>query len=128
MPLNDIQATRLKERCEQAAYGKGEQTLVDTNVRRVWRLKPDRFQLSNPQWQKVIGEIVAKVQAAFGLEDQTLKAHLYDLLLYESGSFFLPHRDGEKLDRMVATLVVVLPSAHTGGEARRAARGDGAGC
>src|SRR5690606_23016941 len=28
----------------------------------------------------------------------------------------LPHRDGEKLDRMVATLVVSLPSAHEGGE------------
>ncbi len=36
--------------------------------------------------------------------------------MYEKGSFFLPHRDGEKLDRMVATLVVVLPSAHEGGE------------
>src|SRR5205814_7640360 len=31
-------------------------------------------------------------------------------------SFFLPHRDGEKLDRMVATLVLVLPSLHEGGE------------
>ena len=48
---------------------------------------------------------MAKVQTAFGLEEQTLEAHLYDLLLYEPGSFFLPHRDGEKLDRMVATLV-----------------------
>src|SRR5262249_23246490 len=34
----------------------------------------------------------------------------------EPGSFFLPHKDGEKLDRMVATLVLVLPSAYTGGE------------
>src|SRR5665213_93323 len=40
----------------------------------------------------------------------------YDLLLYEAGGFFLPHRDGEKLDRMVATLVVVLPSKFEGGE------------
>ncbi len=50
------------------------------------------------------------------MEKQTLESHLYDLLLYEPGGFFLPHRDGEKLDRMVATLVVVLPSSFEGGE------------
>ena len=43
-------------------------------------------------------------------------AHLYKLLVYEEGSFFLPHRDGEKLDRMVATLVIGLPAVHEGGE------------
>ncbi|MEO8496885.1 MAG: 2OG-Fe(II) oxygenase, partial [Planctomycetota bacterium] len=45
-----------------------------------------------------------------------LAAHLYKLLVYEEGSFFLPHRDGEKLDRMVATLVIGLPAMHEGGE------------
>lgn len=44
-----------------------------------------------------------------------MTAHLYKLLVYEKGGFFLPHRDGEKLDRMVATLVIVLPSIHEGG-------------
>ncbi|MFQ5730335.1 MAG: 2OG-Fe(II) oxygenase [Planctomycetaceae bacterium] len=53
---------------------------------------------------------------ALGLEKSKLTAHLYKLLLYEKGSFFLPHRDGEKLDGMVATLLVCLPSPHTGGE------------
>src|SRR5262249_48948732 len=56
------------------------------------------------------------VQQGLGLEGQKLQSHLYSLLLYERGSFFLPHRDGEKLDRMVATLVVVLPSSYVGGE------------
>ena len=35
---------------------------------------------------------------------------------HPEGSFFLPHRDGEKLDRMVATLVIGLPSVYEGGE------------
>jgi antitoxin component YwqK of YwqJK toxin-antitoxin module len=37
-------------------------------------------------------------------------------LIYEKGGFFISHRDGEKLDRMVATLVVSLPSVYEGGE------------
>ena len=108
LPLTAKAAKDLIKHCHQAPYGKGEQTLVDTKVRRVWRMEPDHFALKNPDWDRVIKEIVGKVQEELGLESQKLESHLYDLLLYEPGSFFLPHRDGEKLDRMVATLVVVL--------------------
>ncbi len=78
-------------------------------------MEPDRFSLTNPDWDRFISQTVGKVQEELGLEKQKLESHLYDLLLYEPGSFFLPHRDGEKLDRMVATLVVVLPSSFQGG-------------
>nr|WP_240797898.1 2OG-Fe(II) oxygenase [Streptomyces sp. F001] len=36
--------------------------------------------------------------------------------MYGKGQFFLPHQDSEKDDAMVGTLVLCLPSAHTGGE------------
>jgi hypothetical protein len=116
LPLTAKQAKELIKHCEQAPYGKGTKTLVDTDVRRVWHLQPNRFALKNPDWNRALMDIVAQVQEALGLEKQKLESHLYDLLLYEPGSFFLPHRDGEKLDRMVSTLVVALPSAHEGGE------------
>jgi hypothetical protein len=116
LPLTAGQAKELKKLCEQAPYGKGTETVVDTSVRRVWRLKPERFTLTNPEWEQFLRQTLAKVQAELGLEEQKLEAHLYDLLLYEPGSFFLPHRDGEKLDRMVGTLVITLPSSFQGGE------------
>ena len=115
LPLSAKQAKELIAHCHQAPYGKGDKTLVDTSVRRVWRLEPKRFSLKNPDWNSFLNQTVAKVQEALGLEKHKLNSQLYDLLLYEPGSFFLPHRDGEKLDRMVATLVMVLPSSHTGG-------------
>jgi hypothetical protein len=116
LPLTAKQAKELKSRCEQAPYGKGEETVVDTSVRNVWRMKPEHFTLTNPDWEKFLRQTVRKVQEELGLERQKLASHLYELLLYEPGSFFLSHRDGEKLDRMVATLVVVLPSSFEGGE------------
>ena len=116
LPLTASQAGELKAHCKQAPYGKGEKTLVDTSVRRVWQLDPNRFSLTNPEWPRFLRDTVKTVQSELGLEKQKLDAHLYNLLLYEPGSFFLPHRDGERLDRMVATLVVVLPSSFAGGE------------
>lgn len=116
LPLGKTQARKLIKQCRQAPYGKGTETLVDTDVRRTWELDPDQFQLTNPKWEELVEEIVANVQHELGLEERKLTAHLYKLLVYEKGGFFLPHRDGEKLDRMVATLVIVLPSVCEGGE------------
>ncbi len=116
LPLDGAQARKLIKQCSQAPYGKGTETLVDTDVRRVWELDPARFKLKNPKWNDLVPSIIGEVQQALGLETTKLTAHLYKLLVYDKGSFFLAHRDGEKLDRMVATLVIALPSPHTGGE------------
>lgn len=116
VPLEKRQAASIKKQARQAPYGKGTRTLVDTDVRRVWEIDADQVVLANPEWPDVLKQAVHAVQSKLGLEKQQLDAHLYKLLLYETGSFFLAHRDGEKLDRMVATLVIALPSAHQGGE------------
>ena len=116
LPLPKAQARALRRRCRQAPYGKGTQTLVDTEVRRVWEMDPTHFELTNPKWAPLVESILDEVKQRLGLEACTLCAHLYKLLLYEKGSFFLPHRDGERLDAMVATLIVALPCAHEGRE------------
>ncbi len=116
LPLNETQAQQLIKQCHQAPYGKGIETVVDTKVRNVWELDPKQFELNNPHWENFIEQLVQTVQQELGLENHQLSAHLYKLLVYEKGSFFLPHRDGEKLDNMVATMVVALPSIYEGGE------------
>jgi hypothetical protein len=48
--------------------------------------------------------------------NKPVAADFYKLLVYDAGSFFIEHRDTEKVPGMFATLVLVLPSAHSGGE------------
>src|SRR5947207_5644922 len=55
------------------------------------------------------------VAEQLGLPTEQLEARLYKLLVYEKGGFFLRHRDSEKHDRMVASMVVVLPNRFEGG-------------
>ncbi|NNJ83833.1 MAG: 2OG-Fe(II) oxygenase, partial [Gammaproteobacteria bacterium] len=116
LPLNPDQARALIARCRQAPYGKGTETIVDTDVRRTWELDPDSFALTNPKWETLLADTLARIKSELGLTNCKLDAHLYKLLVYEEGGFFLPHQDGERLDGMVATLVIILPSLHEGGE------------
>lgn len=51
-----------------------------------------------------------------GLEDYSISAVLYKMLIYEKGDFFLPHKDSEKEKGMFGTLIIGLPAKHTGGE------------
>jgi hypothetical protein len=38
------------------------------------------------------------------------------MLIYETGDFFLPHKDSEKEKAMFGSLIIALPCRHTGGE------------
>jgi hypothetical protein len=61
-----------------------------------------------------VAAIVETVRQEFGIH-RKVSVKLYKLLIYETGSFFAPHRDSEKTPGMFATLVVCLPSRHEGG-------------
>ena len=47
---------------------------------------------------------------------EPVAADFYKLLVYDAGSFFVGHRDTEKVPGMFATMVLVLPSTYSGGE------------
>ena len=113
-PVSAADAKRLVAKASLAPYGRGEETIVDPNVRRVWQLEPSQFVLRNTEWNAHLAAIVDAVKAEFGIR-QKVNAQLYKLLVYEKGSFFAPHRDSEKTPGMFATLVVGLPSRHEGG-------------
>jgi hypothetical protein len=100
-----------------AKFGHGEQTLTDTSVRDTWEITPDLVTLDGPTWKATLGAVLDGVRNELGLPPTTkLRAELHAMLVYGKGQFFLPHQDSEKDDAMVGTLVVSLPSAHTGGE------------
>jgi hypothetical protein len=114
VPLGRGAAKKLIATCQLAPYGKGEQTLVNTQVRKTFELDPRKFVLSD-EWSSAIEQVTRGVAASLGLPVDRLEARLYKLLVYEKGGFFLRHRDSEKHDRMVASLIVALPNPFLGG-------------
>jgi len=115
LPLLPAQAEQLIGVAEAAPYGRGQETVIDAAVRRCWQIGPDRVRLGGRHWAHTLDRIVARVAEGLGVSDP-VTAEFYKLLVYGPGSFFVGHRDTEKVPGMFATLVVVLPSAFVGGE------------
>jgi hypothetical protein len=114
LPITADEARKLVAVAQQAPYGRGTETIVDTDVRRVWQIEPSRLALRNPEWEAQVRAAVAAIAERFAIPGK-VRHELYKLLIYEAGSFFAPHRDTEKTPGMFATLVICLPSRHEGG-------------
>jgi len=114
-PLPAAEAEQLVAGAEAAPHGRGEETVLDRDVRRAWQIDAGRTRIGGRRWETTLAELVADAARGLGVEEP-VAAEFYKLLVYDEGSFFLNHRDTEKTPGMFATLVIVLPSAHRGGE------------
>ncbi|KAM5518245.1 2OG-Fe(II) oxygenase [Fusarium oxysporum f. sp. phaseoli] len=110
---DDAQA--IKSVCQQAPFDHRNRTVVDTSVRNTWELDASNFNLVNKNWFEDFSSRILRYTAR-GLGLFELRADPHKLLLYEPGSFFQPHKDSEKEQGMIGTLVVCLPSQHEGGD------------
>ncbi len=114
-PILPVQIERLVEIAEAAPYGRGEETVVDRAVRRTWQIDSAKVRIGGRHWEKTLAGLVADIARGLGVSEP-VAADFYKLLAYDTGSFFVDHRDTEKAPGMFATMVLVLPSTHSGGE------------
>ncbi|MFA1551882.1 2OG-Fe(II) oxygenase [Actinomadura chokoriensis] len=113
-PVPDEQTAWLRELGRRARFGRGRQTLTDPTVRDTWEIPKE---LVSVEWTEAFDAALAVIRDGLGLPAHCeLTPDLHSMLLYETGQFFVTHQDSEKDDTMVGTLVVTLPSVHTGGE------------
>ena len=101
----------LLEHAELAPYGDGTATKVDKTVRNAQRLVArDKAEIHGFDPATILGEIEAVLSPGAHLE-----AKLTDVIVYPKGGKFERHKDTPRAANLVATLVVGLPVAHTGG-------------
>src|SRR5437773_2464030 len=115
-PVPQTQIAALIQHATRAPYGRGEETILDESVRKVWQVPPDKVHIGGKSWAGSFDVILKQVLVGLGCDGMAVSTELYKLLVYDTGGFFLAHRDTEKSGGMFGTLVVVLPSAHRGGE------------
>ena len=117
LPIRTPAAKKLIAAARPAMFGRGERTLTDPSVRDTWELTPGQVTLGGPGWASLLDTALTHFRDKLGLpRTARLRVEPHSMLIYGKGQFFLPHQDSQKHDAMVGTLVVSLPSAHTGGE------------
>jgi hypothetical protein len=115
LPLADPQASELIKMCEQAPFGRNLETVLDTKVRDSFQLEPKHLKINNPKWNLNLNGLVKRVAQKLACPFN-ISAILYKMLVYKEGGHFDKHRDTEKETGMFGTLVIQLPSRHTGGQ------------
>lgn len=114
LPIVPLLLPELQAAGSPAPYGRGPDTLVDAEVRRCHQVSAADVELPldfEPRLQR----ITRRAATALGVAGK-VEAHLYKLLVYGPGDFFVAHRDTEKEPGMFGTLVITLPGEFTGGE------------
>lgn len=117
LPVSAAAARKLRGAARPARHGYKEETRLDRTVRDTWEIPAGRLDLDGRRWAKTLTPQLERTRRDLGLPQRCrLRAQLLNLLVYGPGQFFAPHRDSEKANDMLGTLVVVLPSRFTGGE------------
>ncbi|EFP85944.1 uncharacterized protein PGTG_11700 [Puccinia graminis f. sp. tritici CRL 75-36-700-3] len=115
LPLSEESVRRLIEKAHQAPFGRRSETLIDVSVRNTWEIDGDQLRFLDPLWQGYLLDLNKRVATSLGI-DGPIRSELYKMLIYEQGAMFKPHTDTEKTPGMFGTMIICLPSPHTGGE------------
>lgn len=113
-PLSKEEVKIMMTHASPAPFGKGKQTILDTNVRNCLQIDAKDLEI----WfvYDLLDQAEGKIEEYFGIQRNCFESKLYKLLIYEKGGFFKPHRDSEKCQNMFGTLIITLPSYYKGGE------------
>ncbi|WP_339057830.1 2OG-Fe(II) oxygenase [Candidatus Regiella endosymbiont of Tuberolachnus salignus] len=115
MPLDVHVVECLLKISSPAKFGLREKTLLDKKVRDTHEIPADQLRITYDR--EIMHNMLEGMRSTLGLpENAVLTPHLHNMLIYTPGQFFKAHQDSEKIDGMIATLIVVLPSAHIGGD------------
>lgn len=117
LPVSTEDASKLSELGNFSPFGKGEQTIVDSQIRSSRQLDPSELEFENPRFSDWLqGPVLNEISATLGIDTEMRpRLNLYKLLVYEKGDHFKAHRDTPKEDGMIGTVVVILPSVFEGG-------------
>jgi len=67
LPLLPAQTQQLIAAAERAPFGRGADTIVDTQIRRTWQIAADRVRIEGRGWAQTLTSIVAQATEGLGV-------------------------------------------------------------
>lgn len=104
---------RMVAACDPATFGKGMETVLDTDYRSAFMMAADRW-VTNFELSEY--PILDEIRSMLAPDAAAVLAHPYKLDVYEKGGFFKSHMDTPRTGNVFGILVVCLPSPFDGGD------------
>lgn len=92
LPIDDVQAQRLKQRARHASLGDCDETVDNTSVDNTCELEPHLFDITNPHWAKLVEKATIWAAQQLGL-GPGVSSRLHKMLLYEKGAKLNSHTE-----------------------------------
>ncbi|KAI5895377.1 uncharacterized protein SCHCODRAFT_02686773 [Schizophyllum commune H4-8] len=102
--------------CKPATFGLNQQDVLDETYRKAVTLDNTMFaSLLKPAGYGLINTIRDQLLQEGAESTKQIVHEVYRLNVYEQGSFFKPHKDTPRSERMFGSLVIIFPTPHEGG-------------
>ncbi|KAH9831417.1 uncharacterized protein C8Q71DRAFT_302952 [Rhodofomes roseus] len=105
----------LSETCERATFGMNQEDVLDESYRKAGKLDPSDFSMRFSAIEAGLLDVVSTELFEGKTTARPIRAELYKLNVYETGSFFKPHIDTPRAKSMFGSLVITFPTKHEGG-------------
>jgi hypothetical protein len=134
-PASAEEMEKLSTDCDPATFGVGDEERLDTEYRSAWKLDNTKFATSFHPFDSEVMEVIKQLlfpgAIHLGVIQPLIVAELYKLNVnFQTCNYLLtflqiykgphdkfkPHVDTPRAQNQFGSLVVCLPSAHTGGE------------
>ena len=115
-PLTDDRIRALLEHAIASPFGYRDETRQDASVRDSWEIPGEKLHVADLIASSRFERALTTMTQAQGFPEGAVTPVLQKLVIYEPKQFFAPHRDSQKTPGTAATLVVVLPTSHVGGD------------
>ncbi|KAH7890151.1 hypothetical protein F5I97DRAFT_1999997 [Phlebopus sp. FC_14] len=107
---------KLAKACLPATFGRNKEDVYDESYRKALKLETTAFAAHFDAESAGLVDIIRQELLEGENDKREIMLELYKLNVYGKGSFFKPHKDTPRHERMFGSLVVVFPIAHEGGE------------
>ncbi|KAI0355269.1 hypothetical protein OH77DRAFT_356255 [Trametes cingulata] len=105
----------LEKACEHAPFGR-EETTMDETYRKAGRMDAGNFVTRFDVRESGLLNVIRAGLLTGEREIDSIRAELYELNVYGKGALSKPHTDTPRGEDMFASLVVILPTPHEGGQ------------
>ncbi|KIJ63416.1 hypothetical protein HYDPIDRAFT_92692 [Hydnomerulius pinastri MD-312] len=107
---------KLARACQPATFGRNQEDVLDETYRKALKLDASAFSTLFNAESAGLADVIRRELLEGKNDKRDIRLEMYKLNIYGKDSFFKPHKDTPRGEKMFGSLVIVFPTSHEGGE------------